>query len=216
MSTSLTHRSSSGITLLFGLQGSSCLYYGAEQGLHGRGVSDQFVREALWDKSRAFNVDHPFYQAIKQLSEIRDAQPALRYGRLYFRPVSGNGVQFGSSPFAPGVLAFSQHLNNQEVLVIANADTQSGFQGHVLVDFFITNDSEQFIVLNGSGVPAPGPVETRSGLEIHEIDGGVSPGPARMVRVSLRPMEVQILAKYGRSMEQIHSLHGVLWLNLLR
>lgn len=184
-----------GIAVLFGLQGIPCLYYGTEQGLHGRGNSDQFVREALWGKSSAFDVNHPFYKAIKHLSEIRNAQPALRYGRLYFRPISGDGVHFGASPFAPGVLAFSRILNNQEVLVVANANTQEDFQGDVLVDSFIHQDGEQFRVLNDSGATVPGPVHTRSGLEIREIDGGVTTGPARMIRVSLRPMEVQILAR---------------------
>jgi len=184
-----------GIAVLFGLQGIPCLYYGTEQALHGRGDSDQFVREALWGKPNAFDVNHPFYKAIKRLSEIRDTQPALRYGRLYFRPISGDGVHFGASPFAPGVLAFSRILNNREVLVVANANTQGDFRGHVLVDSFINNDGDQFRVLNDSGTSAPGPVETRSGLEIHEIDGGVTTGPARMIRASLRPMEVQILAK---------------------
>jgi len=184
-----------GIAVLFGLQGIPCLYYGTEQGLHGRGNSDQFVREALWGKPNAFDTNHPFYKAIRRLSDIRDTQPALRYGRLYFRPISGDGVHFGASPFAPGVLAFSRILNNQEVLVIASANTQGDFQGHVLIDFFINNDGEQFHVLNDAGAAAPGSVETRSGLEIHEIDGGVTSGPARMIRVNLRPMEVQILAK---------------------
>jgi glycosidase len=183
------------IALLFGLQGIPCLYYGTEQGLHGRGNSDQFVREALWGKPNAFDTNHPFYKAIRRLSETRDTQPALRYGRLYFRPISGDGVHFGASPFAPGVLAFSRILNNQEVLVVANPNTQASFQGHVLIDFFINNDGEQFQVVNDPGAVAPGPVGTRSGLEIHEIDGGVTSGPARMIPVSLRPMEVQILAK---------------------
>lgn len=184
-----------GIALLFGLQGIPCLYYGTEQGLHGRGNSDQFVREALWGKPNAFDRNHPLYQAIKRLSEIRDSEPALRYGRLYFRPISGDGIHFGTSHFAPGVLAFSRILNNREVLVIANANTQGDFQGYVLVDFFINQEGEQFHVLNDAGALAPQPVATRSGLEISEIDGGMTTGPARMIRVSLRPMEVQILAK---------------------
>lgn len=184
-----------GIAVLFGLPGIPCLYYGTEQGLHGRGNSDKFVREALWGKPNAFDVNHPFYKAINRLSEIRSAQPALRYGRLYFRPISGDGVHFGASSFAPGVLAFSRILNNQEILVVANADTHEDFRGHVLVDSFINNDGEQYRVLNDSSGSAPEPVETRSGLEIHEIDGGVTTGPARMIRVNLRPMEVQILAK---------------------
>jgi glycosidase len=186
-----------GIAVLFGLPGIPCLYYGTEQGLHGRGNSDQFVREALWGKPGAFDVNHPFYKAISRLSEIRDAQPALRYGRLYFRPISGDGVNFGASSFAPGVLAFSRILNNREVLVVANADNQRDFPGYVLVDLFINNDGEQYRVLNDSSASAPGLVETRSGLQIHEIDGRVTTGPARMIRVNLRPMEVQILAKKG-------------------
>jgi len=184
-----------GIAVLFGLQGIPCLYYGTEQGLHGRGSSDQFVREALWGKPGTFDVNHPFYTAIRRLSEIRNTQPALRYGRLYFRPISGDGIVFGASPFAPGVLAFSRILNNQEVLVVANANTHNDFQGHVLIDMFINADGDKFRILNDSGGLAPKPVETRSGLEIHEIDGGITTGPAKMVRLSLRPMEVQILAK---------------------
>ena len=182
------------IALLFGLQGIPCLYYGTEQGLRGRGPSDQFVREALWGKPDAFNRNHPFYKAIKQLSEIRDTQPALRYGRLYFRPISGDGIHFGASPFAPGVLAFSRILNDREVVIIANTNTQGRFKGYVLVDFYINRDGERFHALNSPNGPPPEPVETRSGLEIHEIDGGISSGPARMIGVNLQPMEVQILA----------------------
>jgi len=184
-----------GISILFALQGIPCLYYGTEQGLHGRGDSDQFVREALWGKPNAFDGNHLFYKAIKRLTEIRDTQPALRYGRLYFRPISGDGVHFGASPFAPGVLAFSRILNNIEVLVVANTNTQEAFQGEVLIDWCINNDGEQFRVLNDSDASVPGPVESRSSLEINEIDGGFTTGPARMIRVSLRPMEVQILFK---------------------
>lgn len=184
-----------GIALLFGLHGIPCLYYGTEQGLHGRGDLDQFVREALWGKPGAFDTNHSFYKAIKRLSEIRNAQPALRYGRLYFRPISGDGIHFGASSFAPGVLAFSRILNNREVLVVANANVQAEFRGHVLVDLFINEDGDKFRVLNDPGASDPGPVETRSGLEIQEVNGGTTTGPARMIRVNLRPMEAQILAK---------------------
>jgi glycosidase len=186
-----------GIAVLFCLQGIPCLYYGTEQGLHGRGGSDQCVREALWGKPGAFDIDRPLYKAIRQLSDIREAEPAIRYGRLYFRPVSGDGIHYGASPFAPGVLAFSRILNNREVLVIANTHTGEDFDGHVLVDFFINSDGDRFHVLNDPAAPGPGPVETRSGLEIHEIDNGITAGPARMIGVTLRPMEVQILSRQG-------------------
>src|SRR5512144_1636398 len=48
--------------------------------------------------------------------------PALRYGRQYFRPVSGDGVNFGISPFPGGIVSFSRILNNREVLVTANTN----------------------------------------------------------------------------------------------
>jgi hypothetical protein len=163
-------------------------------GLHGRGNSDQFVREALWGKPGGFDQNHPLYRAIARLSAIRDSQPALRYGRLYFRPISGDGRQFGVSTFAPGVLAFSRILNNTEVVLVANANTQSRFRGDVLVDFFIHRDGDRLKVLNDSAA-APGIVETRSGLEIHEIDGAVTSGPARMIPVDLEPMDVRIFAR---------------------
>jgi glycosidase len=184
-----------GITLLFTLQGIPCLYYGTEQALHGHGDRDQYVREALWGKPQAFDTAHPFYQAIQQLSAIRASQPALRYGRLYFRPLSGDQVHFGVSSFAPGVLAFSRILNNQELVVVTNANTQGGFQGHVLVDRFLHQEGDTFRVLNNPAATPPGQVVLRSNLEIQEVGGGISSGPAQMIQVNLQPMEAQILAK---------------------
>jgi glycosidase len=184
-----------GITLLFTLQGIPCLYYGTEQALHGHGDRDQYVREALWGKPQAFDTAQPFYQAIQQLSAIRASQPALRYGRLYFRPLSGDQVHFGVSSFAPGVLAFSRILNNQEIVVVANMNTQGGFQGHVLIDRFLHQEGDSFGVLNNPAATPPGKVVLRSNLEIQEVGGGISSGPAQMIQVNLQPMEVQILAK---------------------
>jgi glycosidase len=181
------------VALLFGLQGIPCLYYGTEQGLHGRGSSDQNVREALWGKPNAFDVNHPFFQRIRALSAIRDAHPALRYGRQYFRPISGDGQNFGLSPFAPGVLAFSRILNNTEVLVVANASTQQAFNGHVIIDLFLHADGDVFRILNRPGAFADGAAETRSGLSIAEADGTFATGPARTLLVNLQPMEVQVL-----------------------
>ena len=124
-----------GVGALFCLLGIPCLYYGTEQGLHGIGGSDAAVREALWGKDDAFDPAHPFCSAIAQLSRVRREQPALRYGRQYFRPLSGDGLQFGISPFPAGVIAFSRILNNEEVLVVANTSTTGGFIGEVIVDF---------------------------------------------------------------------------------
>jgi glycosidase len=186
------------VALLFGLQGIPCLYYGTEQGLCGHGGIDWCVREALWGKPGAFDRNHRFYKAIQELSRVRAEQPALRYGRLYFRPISGDGIHFGISPFKAGVLAFSRILNDQEVLVLANTSTQDEFQGKVLVDWFLNQVGDQFHVLNNPATSVPGKVETlHSDLNpaIHEVDDRTTHGPAKMISVRLKPMEVQILAK---------------------
>jgi hypothetical protein len=92
------------------------------------------VREALWGKPNGFDVSHPLYQALQKILQVRNDKPALRYGRLYFRPISGDGCNFGISPFPSGVIAFSRILNDREVVVVANTSTQQWFTDEVIVD----------------------------------------------------------------------------------
>jgi len=166
---------------LFTLQGIPCLYYGAEQGLSGHGGPREAVREALWGKPGAFDERHPFYEVVQALTRLRNENPALRYGRQYFRPLSGDGVQFGYSPYAPGVLAFSRILNDREVLVVANAHTQERTAPHVLVDRQLNPDGRSLRVAfsNRSAPVAPAPVATRAGNAT--------------TQVTLDPMEIQVL-----------------------
>jgi len=110
-----------GLGCLYSLPGIPCLYYGTEQGLHGSG-SDAAVREAIWG-GPGFQQGSFFYKQISQLAKVRAAEPALRYGRFYFRPVSGDGQNFGVSRFPQGILAFSRILMDQEVVVAANCST---------------------------------------------------------------------------------------------
>ncbi|GAB3640205.1 alpha-amylase family glycosyl hydrolase [Spirosoma arcticum] len=188
-----------GIACLFTLQGIPCLYYGTEQGLHGIGNSDAAVREALWGKPDAFDAQHPFYEAIKRINEVRRTQPALRYGRQYFRPLSGDGVNFGISPFSPGVLAFSRVLNDQEVVIVANTQTNGDFAGEVIVDARLNPDQAPYTILfsNHDQPQPPGLVATKTGgsVTINEADGKQTNGPARVLPVRLHPMEVQILRR---------------------
>ncbi len=190
-----------GVGGLFALQGIPCLYYGTEQGLHGAGGALEAVREALWGRPNAFDRTHPFYQLIRRLATVRREQPALRYGRQYFRPLSGDGVHFGLSSFAAGVLAFSRILQDQEVLIVANTATQAGWTGDVVVDFALNRAGTTYELLFSNkpvaqAVP-PGPVREKAGgtVEIHEADGSVTGGPVRTLPVTLQPMEIQILAR---------------------
>jgi len=188
-----------GAGCLFALQGIPCLYYGAEQGLNGSGRTLEAVREALWGKPNAFDQQHPFYQAIRQIAKVRDNQPALRYGRQYFRPLAGDGAHFGIANFPGSVLAFSRILSDQEVLIVANTNTQAGWQGEALVDYSINppNSTYRLLFSNKSSAAMPAPVAEKpaGSIEIREIDGAVTHGPTRVLRVQLQPMEIQILTK---------------------
>ncbi len=195
-----------GIGCLFALQGVPCLYYGTEQGLHGSGNQDLAVREALWGKPDAFNRGQAAYRAIAGLAAVRQSQPALRYGRQYFRPLSGDGIHFGISRFPAGVLAFSRILNDQELVVVANTQTQADWTGEVIVDLALNSTPSNYEVLftnkafsssGGPGGIAPQRVveKPQDKVEIYEIGGAVTRGPARALPVTLRPMEIQILGK---------------------
>lgn len=183
------------LTCLYALQGIPCLYYGTEQGLHGSGSVPEAVREALWGKPDAFDQQHPFYVAVQRIAAVRANQPTLRYGRQYFRPVSGDDTSFSVSTFAPGVLAFARILDVEEVLVVANTTGQSETLA-VIVDETLTQPGDIFRVLysNKSTFTSPGAV-TASGPDtiVTQPDGSVSMGQVHYITVTLQPMEAQIL-----------------------
>lgn len=186
-----------GIACLLALPGIPCLYYGTEQGLSGAGNSPEAVREALWGKPGAFDQGSAFYREIARLAALRKNEPALRYGRHYFRPLSGDGVRFGISASIPGVLAFARILNDREVVVVANTSTQVGWIGEVIVDASLNRQGTAYAVLfSNKDMPAvPGPIlEKPSGsVEIIEVNGTMTHGPVRVLPIRLRPMEVQIV-----------------------
>ena len=185
-----------GLICLFGLQGIPCLYYGTEQGLHGSGSAPEAVREALWGKQPSpFDQSSAFYQAIKAIVNVRYNQSALRYGRQYFRPISGDSVTFSISQTAPGILAYSRLLSNMEVVVVANTTSQSGTLS-IIVDGIINTPGDQYQVLysNKPTFTGPGAVQD-SGPDttVNNVDGSVTHGPVRYLSVTLQPVEAQIL-----------------------
>ena len=186
-----------GLACLCGLPGIPCLYYGTEQGLHGSG-SDPAVREALWG-SPGFQQDSFYYQQISRISEARASTPALRYGRFYFRPISGDGRHFGISSFPQGILAFSRILMDQEVVVAANCSPSETRSFDVIVDISLNQAADQYRVLysNKSALQGPGPVQDKpaGSVSVQESNGTTGSGPLRTIRVTLGPLEVQILSR---------------------
>jgi glycosidase len=181
-----------GLACLFALPGIPCVYYGTEQGLHGAG-SDPAVREAIWGET-GFPTTSPFYLAIQQLSALRNSEPALRYGRYYFRQVSGDQVHFGFSPYNGGVLAWSRILADQERTIIANTSAIAQQDLSVVIDATLAGASTPRLLYSNKPAPvSPGPVATLPNAAVTQDDGTTSTG-AVTVPVSLQPMEVQILS----------------------
>ncbi len=189
-----------GLACLFALQGIPCVYYGTEQGLRGHGEPLEAVREALWGKPGAFDLGHPVAAACRRLTAVRRAEPALRYGRQYFRPVSGDGARFAIAGAPGGVLAVSRILSDREVVVVANTSTVQDWTGEVIVDRDLNPVGARYDVLFDNKPPpppGPGPVGEKpaGSVEIHEVDGAVTTGPAHTLPLTLRPMEARILAR---------------------
>ena len=171
------------VTCLLCLQGVPCIYYGTEQGLHGIGDRREFVREALWGMQPPFDQTHAFYEAIQKIDGVRRAEPALRYGRQYFRELSGDGNDWGPSTFPQGVIAFCRILDDREVVIAANTHTSRQETLYVQVDSDLTpvGSPVRALYFNPTLPTAPTSV--------------VSMGGRAAVQVALPPMGVQILAR---------------------
>ena len=170
---------------LIGALGTPCLYYGTEQGLAGEGHGDESIREALFDlddEGRSFlNPDCRIYREIAKLARVAREQPALRFGRMYFREVSGNGRDFGLPQSHPCTLAFSRLLAQDEVLVAYNTSTTEAREDCVVVDADVAARTERMRFLYGGEGELP--------VLRH-------PDPAdgsRFVRLALAPMQLVVL-----------------------
>jgi len=188
------------IALLFTLQGIPSLYYGTEQDLRGTvneaGEADlsanESTREALWGKDDAFDTAAEKFRQVRALSDLREEQPALRYGRFYFREVSGNGIDFGHSSGAGGIVAFSRILVDQEIVVVANTGNGT-FTGAVIVDRDIhRGGGTMTVAYSNVGRGGAGIVRRVANVNFFR-DGARTSGLAAMVDVVIEAGEVQVL-----------------------
>ena len=168
-------------------QGVPCIYYGTEQGFDGGGDNDSYVRECMFGGNwgafdstgrHFFAPGHSIYKAIGRIAEIRQQEPALRYGRQYFREVSADGANFGYPGAGGCTLAYSRILDDSEILVALNlADLPRAD--------FITIDAH----LNAAGDRLTNLLDPAMQLstETHS--------ERRVVRVSLKAHEIAILRR---------------------
>jgi glycosidase len=127
--------------------GIPCVYYGTEQAFDGHGPSDQFLRETMFGgeygafQSRGrhfFREDSSVYRELAKVLRVRREHRALRRGRQYLRPVSGNGVDFGLprlvGPEIRSVVPWSRLFDETEILLAINTDPQGPRTAWVTID----------------------------------------------------------------------------------
>jgi hypothetical protein len=124
---------------------------------------------------------------------VRADEPALSYGRLYFREVAGNGTDFGHSGGSGGIVAFSRILVGREVLVVANTNPDNGFSGSVIVDRDLNATPQTMrVAFSNRGTSSTGIVQQIDAARFFGPDG-VSIAPAAALPVVLTKSEAQIL-----------------------
>jgi glycosidase len=192
-----------GLAILFCLQGIPAVYYGTEQGLQGTidkndAHPEQSVREALWGKKpEAFDKQNFLYTHIKRLSQLREMESALRFGRLYFSQVSGNGRDFGHSSGVGGLVAFCRVLSDIEVVVVANTSTQTPFNGLVLLHRNLNGYpcDPRGMRFEYSNLSKTDPAEVKTVYDAkYFLREQPTAGDVSALRVGLAPMEVKIWA----------------------
>jgi len=131
--------------------GTTCIYYGTEQGFSGQGGDNQ-IREAMFDQAtpgrNLLNSSCGIYQEIGKIAQVmRDKEP-LRFGRMYYRQISGDGQHFGFPYGSAYTLAFSRMLYGEEVLVAYNVSGQPR-SDYVIVDSTLHGDGSTMKFLYG-------------------------------------------------------------------
>jgi glycosidase len=135
---------------LYTAPGIPALYYGTEQGFNGGGepgpYGDNQIRECMFggrwgafgtNSMHFFDQKHPIYREAARLAQVRTGEPALRYGRFYFREISENGTDFMYPEQGVGMLAYSRILDTEEVLIVLNLRHEE-YRNHVVLDKELT------------------------------------------------------------------------------
>ena len=131
--------------------GTACIYYGTEQGFEGHG-DDNSIREAMFDRSTPgldlLNPGCNLYKEIGKIARVAQAIETLKFGRMYFRPISGDGVNFGLPFGTTYTLAFSRILYGKETLVAYNVSS-SARSDRVVIDSSLHNTGDTLTYLYG-------------------------------------------------------------------
>jgi glycosidase len=162
--------------------GIPCIYYGTEQFFDGHGGSDRYLREAMFGgdfgafRSRGrhfFNEDGPAYRRLAEILTVRRSRMALRRGRQYLRPISGDGANFGLPALVGGqirsIVAWSRLFNDEELLLAINTDPDQPRTAWVTVEDELHQEGDtlrRLYATEPEGSPETLRVEARNGKSV--------------------------------------------------
>lgn len=143
-----------GIGFLLCALGTPCIYYGTEQGFNGCGDSDAMVREAMFDLSNttddALDKSNLIYQEISKIAHLRITSSVLKFGRMYMRETSVDGVEFRLPYSQDCLLAFSRILYDEEIIIAYNDSAIHEDEEYVCVDKHLNPEASVFRFIYGS------------------------------------------------------------------
>jgi alpha-amylase len=179
-----------GIGFLLCALGTTCIYYGTEQGFAGKDGGDVVLRQTMFDlddpTKNFLNPECRIYREIAKISNLTDEIVALKYGRMYFREISGNGRDFGRPQGQPCTLAFSRILADEEALVAYNTATTEIRHDFVIVDAQLQKDRPTMTLRYDS-------TGKRTGTTFEVRPHPDPSNPTRFVQLDLEPMQFVVL-----------------------
>jgi glycosidase len=162
--------------------GIPCIYYGSEQAFDGAGGNDRYIREAMFGgafgafRSRSrhcFDEQKSIYMELAKIVKVREQEMALRRGRQYLRPISGDGVTFGFPALLGGrmrsVIAWSRLFVEEEILLAVNTDPDWATSAWVTIDNDLHNSGSNLTCLYSTTAGEIGrqlPVAQRNGKSV--------------------------------------------------
>jgi glycosidase len=142
-----------------------------------------------------FDPAHPAYMRIAAVAGLRQAYPALRYGRQYLRQISFLGRPFDY--YGPGeIVAWSRILDDEELLCVLNPHGTQPRGADVMVDASLNPPGSKLtVVLNSAQAGDPqgyqGTHPVGEALVVQQRDGA-----AYIELRDILPSEVVVLANY--------------------
>ena len=177
-----------GAAFLLCALGTPCIYYGTEQGFDGCGKDDRFIRECMFnpnDKTtNLLNQQSAIYKAIASIAQFRKESNVLKFGRMFMRESSKDGVHFHLPECNKCILAFSRILYDKEILFLYNTSMSDAKEEYILIDYLLNRTHKWMTQVYGN----------KANIVIQHSENPAN--PMCYIKLYLRPMELVIMKNY--------------------